>query len=36
MRKLQLLYADPDRMVVHACLACLAFLPMLVGLLMHS
>jgi len=31
MRKLQLLYVDPDRMVVHACLACLAVLPMLLA-----
>lgn len=29
MKKLQSLYADPDRLVVHACLACLAFLPVL-------
>ncbi len=32
MKKLQTLYADPDRLVVHACLACLAFLPVVLSL----
>jgi hypothetical protein len=31
MKKLQSLYTDPDRLVVHACLACLAFLPVLLS-----
>ena len=32
MKKLQSLYADPDRMIVHACLACLAVLPVVLSL----
>ena len=32
MKKLKSLYADPDRMVVHACLACLALLPVVLTL----
>jgi len=32
MKKLQTFYADPDRMIVHACLACLAFLPLVLSL----
>lgn len=32
MKKLQTLYADPDRMIVHACLACLACLPLVLSL----
>jgi hypothetical protein len=31
MKKLNSLYTDPDRLVVHACLACLAFLPVLLS-----
>lgn len=32
MKKLQSLYADPDRMIVHACLACLALMPVVLSL----
>lgn len=32
MKKLQSLYADPDRMIVHACLACMACLPFVLSL----
>lgn len=31
MKKLQSFYTDPDRLVVRACLACLAFLPVLLA-----
>lgn len=32
MKKLQSVYADPDTMIVHACLACLAFLPIVLSI----
>ena len=32
MKKLQTLYADPDRLIVHACLACMAVLPLVLSL----
>jgi len=32
MKKLQSLYADPDRLIIHACLACLAVLPVVLSL----
>lgn len=32
MKKLHSLYTDHDRLVVHACLACLAFLPMVLAI----
>ena len=32
MKTLQSLYSDPDRLVIHACLACLAILPMILAL----
>lgn len=32
MKKLQSLYADPDHMVVHACMVCLVVLPFILAL----
>lgn len=29
MKTLQTLYADPDRLIIHGCLACLACLPVI-------
>lgn len=32
MKKLKRFYADEDRMIVHACLACLLCLPMVLSM----
>jgi hypothetical protein len=32
MKRLQSLYDDPDRLIVHACVACLAVLPLVLSL----
>lgn len=32
MKTLHALYTDPDRLIVHGCLACLALMPILLAL----